>query len=203
MVPPVKGRPTFSLFGMGGSTKTVSTASKATTVATPKTASAPRGVPTINKWKLNGDNTISGLISGSGAFKDGEAITTSAIVGAAKSNSVVQTGSRSKYFLGEEETSKDGGIFSLFGGGGGGEKAAAPAAVKPAPIVKKSAPVKQVDTGAAERKRIAEQAASEKKRKAEEITAERQRKAEGKFCCTIENNRAHVILHAHIMCYNI
>lgn len=106
-VPPVKGRPTFSLFGFGGDTKPVSTSST-TTASAPKTktppvkdvatnVSAPRGVPTISKWKVDAsDNTISGFISGSGSFKDGEPVTTSAIVGVAKSNTVVRTNSGSR-----------------------------------------------------------------------------------------------------------
>ena len=106
-VPPVKGRPTFSLFGLGGGTKPVIT-SPATTESSPKTktppvekvaktVSAPRGVPIISKWKLDAsDNTISGFISGSGSFKDGEPVTTSAIVGGAESNTVVRTKSGSR-----------------------------------------------------------------------------------------------------------
>ena len=106
-VPPVKGRPTISLFGLGGGTKPVSTSST-TTSSAPKAktppvkkaaanVSAPRGVPTISKWKLDAsDNTISGFISGSGSFKDGEPVTTSAIVGRAESNIVVKTKSGSR-----------------------------------------------------------------------------------------------------------
>jgi len=181
-------RPTFSLFGIGGppeskeeSAPVVDAApqtKKSPTLKVAKTtATAPRGVPTLSKWSLNSDNTISGFISGSPNFKDGSPVTTSAITGSAVSGSVVQTKSKSKYFLGEEssggDSSSGGGLFGGLFGGGGEEKAPV---VKSAPV-RKSAPVKK-DDGAAERKRIAEQAALEKKRKAEEIAAEKQRKAE-------------------------
>ena len=97
-VPAVKGRPTFSLFGLGGDTgpsaPEPASTPKAKSVA--KSVSAPRGVPTITNWKLLSDNTISGLISGSPSFKDGAPVTTSAIIDKASSNSVVRTKSGSK-----------------------------------------------------------------------------------------------------------
>jgi hypothetical protein len=43
------------------------------------TISAPRGVPTITKWRKNRDGSVSGIISGSKLFKDGDSITTSPI----------------------------------------------------------------------------------------------------------------------------
>ena len=100
-VTPVNGRPTFSLFGLGGGAAKVSASSEQptqpVTKATTKTAVAPRGVPTISKWKLNPrDNSISGFISGSSAFKEGEPVTTSAIVDEAAGNSVVRTKSGSR-----------------------------------------------------------------------------------------------------------
>ena len=65
-----------------------------------QTSGPPKGVPTISGWKLNGDGSISGRISGSPNFKQGELITTSQIQrGRIDSGSVVQTGSGSKYFL--------------------------------------------------------------------------------------------------------
>ncbi len=61
---------------------------------------APRGVPTLKNWKRNGSSSISGIISGSPNFSDGEKITTSPIVkGSIKSGEVVKTGSGSSYFL--------------------------------------------------------------------------------------------------------
>ena len=152
---------TISLFGFGGDKSDATVSTKSTT-----STAAPRGVPVIAKWKQARDGSITGVISGSSTFSDGDPITTSPIRGKAVGGSVVTTKSGSKYFL----------------EGGFPQATTAPAVAKPAPVVKKSTPVKQVDTGAAERKRIAEQAALEKKRKAEEIAAERQRKAEGKFC---------------------
>ena len=93
---PTGPRPTFSLFGLGGG---VSSQPKTELATTPSamTRSAPRGVPTISKWKLNpNDNTISGFISGSSSFKNGEPVTTSVIVGDAVANSVVRTKSGSR-----------------------------------------------------------------------------------------------------------
>jgi hypothetical protein len=109
-----KPRSTFSLFGLGfgeadeglppasspglkAATKQV--APKKATPA-PKSKTAPRGVPTINRWKKNFDGSITGIISGSNAFNDGERVTTSIIKkGTIAKNEVVTTGSGSKYFL--------------------------------------------------------------------------------------------------------
>ena len=152
-------RPTFSLFGLG-EPKEDSTAQK-TAVAAPsakKSApTAPRGVPKINKWSLNSDNTISGFISGSSSFDDGAPVTTSPIVGSAVSGSVVQTKSGSKYFL-SEEASSGGGFFSFFGG-----QDVAPSApeVKPTPKKTESARDAQQESQAAEEK---SRAAAEGKR---------------------------------------
>jgi len=63
-------------------------------------ATAPRGVPSLVKWKRNGDSSITGFISGSPRFKEGEKITTSPITrGKIGSGEVVKTGSGSSYFL--------------------------------------------------------------------------------------------------------
>ena len=85
---------TISLFGFGGdkSDATVSTKSTASTAA-------PRGVPVISKWKQARDGSITGAISGSSTFSDGDPITTSPIRGKAVGGSVVTTKSGSKYFL--------------------------------------------------------------------------------------------------------
>lgn len=61
--------------------------------------SAPAGIPTITKWRQNKDGSITGLISGSNAFRNGESVTTSVIKGNASDNTVVQTISGSKYYL--------------------------------------------------------------------------------------------------------
>lgn len=70
--------------------------------ATP--SNAPRGVPSLSRWKQNSDGSITGLIYGSSAFKDGESITTSMIKGEVSENSVIQTVSGSKYYLMAKES---------------------------------------------------------------------------------------------------
>ena len=61
---------------------------------------APRGVPSLVRWKRNGNSSITGFISGSPRFKEGERVTTSPITsGNVKSGEVVKTGSGSSYFL--------------------------------------------------------------------------------------------------------
>ena len=63
-------------------------------------AKAPRGVPTMDSWRQNRDKSITGIISGSASFPDGEKITTSPIAkGTIDSGEVVFTKSGSKYFL--------------------------------------------------------------------------------------------------------
>lgn len=102
-----KPRSTFSLFGLGfgesddGPSPTPASSPKpAPKVAAAKAATAPRGVPTVSRWKKNSDGSITGIISGSKAFNDGERITTSAIKnGKISKGEVVVTGSGSKYFL--------------------------------------------------------------------------------------------------------
>lgn len=105
---------TISLFGLGQGSDVSTTSSpvvpakKSPTLNVKQSPSqmiqkpvAPKGMPTISGWKLNGDGTISGRITGSPNFKQGELITTSQIKnGRIESGSVVQTGSGSKYFLG-------------------------------------------------------------------------------------------------------
>ena len=151
---PAQPRPTFSLFGVGGSSQDTTEKVAATTPAPAKKApTAPRGVSTIDKWTLNSDNTISGFISGSPDFNDGSPVTTSPIAGKASSNTVVQTKSRSKYFLGEESS---GGLFGgLFGG-------------QQAPVSKPAPAEKTTDNAQAARKEAQAAAAAAKKAKQEE-----------------------------------
>ena len=59
----------------------------------------PRGVPVFSNWRKNRDGSITGLISGSKSFDEGEKVTTSPIKGDIKSKTVVETISGSKYFL--------------------------------------------------------------------------------------------------------
>jgi len=103
---------TISLFGFGQGDDN---ANKSKVRPPSKVRPAPRGVPTISKWRQNRDESISGFISGSPAFDDGEAITTSPIVkGELLKGNVVQTGSGSRYYL-DEPSAASGGVFSLFG----------------------------------------------------------------------------------------
>jgi hypothetical protein len=78
---------TISLFGFGQ--KNGDTDSSSST-------SAPGGVPTISRWRQESDGSITGVISGSSAFKNGDPITTSPIRGKAVGGSVVTTKSGSK-----------------------------------------------------------------------------------------------------------
>ena len=190
-VPPVKGRPTFSLFGIGGgvtpeakSAPTVTKSApkaKTPTLKIAKSVSAPRGVPTISKWKLNPDKSISGFISGSSAFKEGEPVTTSAIVGNAADNTVVRTKSGSQYFLGEEDTSS-GGLFGLFGSASNSAPSSKPAA----PVTPKGPSPAEIAAErrqqAAEKQRLAKEAAAaaaeERKQAQAAAAAERARAAE-------------------------
>ena len=57
----------------------------------------PRGVPTVSNWRQNPDGSISGRISGSPNFSDGDSITTSPVAQGATSDSVVTTSSGSRW----------------------------------------------------------------------------------------------------------
>ena len=113
-----KPRPTFSLSGLGFGTKdkdlpppSKKPPQAAKAAIPPKVAPqaakaaippkvAPRGVPTMKRWKRNFDGSITGTISGSKTFKDGERVTTSTIAkGKIGKKEVVTTGSGSRYFL--------------------------------------------------------------------------------------------------------
>jgi hypothetical protein len=66
----------------------------------PVVKKGPKGVPAIGRWKQNRDKSISGLITGSMAFPDGEKITTSPIAkGTVAPGEVVVTSSGTRYFL--------------------------------------------------------------------------------------------------------
>ncbi len=66
-----------------------------------KAVKPPAGVPVINKFKQNRDGSITGFITGSASFREGERITTSKLAPKQKieAGSVVTTVSGSKYFL--------------------------------------------------------------------------------------------------------
>jgi hypothetical protein len=98
-----KGKPraTFSLFGLafGDTDEGLPPAEKPKPSATP-VKTAPRGVPTFTRFRKNRDGSITGIISGSPNFTDGDRVTTSAIAkGKIEKYEVVVTGSGSKYFL--------------------------------------------------------------------------------------------------------
>ena len=83
----------FFGFGQSDNTNEDNAASK---VAAKRVSSAPRGVPTISKWRRNRDGSISGQIFGSSGFGEGESITTSPITSDPVDGSVVQTASGSR-----------------------------------------------------------------------------------------------------------
>jgi hypothetical protein len=92
-------RQTFSLAALfaGEDAGTDGARRKAVTSRPPQRVEAPpRGVPVITKWRQNSDRSISGFISGSSNFEEGEAVTTSPINGEAIAKAVVttETGSR-------------------------------------------------------------------------------------------------------------
>ena len=100
-------RSTFSLFGLvNDETPKPEPSRKVARAPTPAPApveqvkTAPRGVPTMSRWRKNGDGSVSGIISGSPSFRDGERVTTSPIKrGKIAKFEVVTTGSGSRYFL--------------------------------------------------------------------------------------------------------
>ena len=61
-----------------------------------KVSAAPKGVPMLSKWRKNGDGSISGTISGSPAFREGEFVTTSPVAGNAIDGATVRTSSGSR-----------------------------------------------------------------------------------------------------------
>lgn len=91
----VASKATISLFGFG---RTVDDEVEVTKSA--NVGKAPRGVPTLKRWRRNLDGSVSGLVSGSRVFDDGERITTSPIAkGDISSGQIVTTGSGSRYYL--------------------------------------------------------------------------------------------------------
>jgi chemotaxis protein histidine kinase CheA len=95
-----KPRATFSLFGLGLGAVDEGLPPPARAPQPATAASAPRGVPIMTRWKKNRDGSITGIISGSKSFKDGEQVTTSIIArGKIARKETVTTGSSSRYFL--------------------------------------------------------------------------------------------------------
>jgi len=96
-----KARPgaTISLgfLNFGSDDKNEDTGSDKSGKGAPQVVSqAPRGVPTITSWRQNRDGSISGKISGSSAYSDGEAVTTSSITTDAVDGGLVNTTSGSR-----------------------------------------------------------------------------------------------------------
>ena len=90
-------RATLRLFGLGNADDDESLPAPKPAV---KGRKAPFGTPTLSRWRKNRNGSITGLISGSRSFDDGERITTSNIAkGTIASGEVVTTGSGSRYFL--------------------------------------------------------------------------------------------------------
>lgn len=88
-----------AIFGFGRDAET-STSSGTSGNSAPVKKEAPKGVPTIERWKAGGDKAITGFIRGASQFRDGEKITTSPIAkGKISSGELVVTSSGTKYFL--------------------------------------------------------------------------------------------------------
>jgi hypothetical protein len=192
-VPPAMERTNFSLFRSGGGAPKampIPDAAAATKNVPPTAATtpnvAPHGVPMILRWKIDpGDCPISVHIRRPGFFKDGEPVTTSSIVGEAAPNTVGRAKSVSRFFLGDEDESKSGGIFGFFGGGG---VVVEPKLSKaPNPLVFSQSPSSSSSSTptAAEKTNISEETAAAKK-KANEMAAERKRIVEA----TAASNKA-------------
>lgn len=98
---------TISLGFFNFGSKKVDESSSSPAKDAPKVAAkAPRGVPTLSKWYQNKDGSVTGLIAGSSAFTNGESITTSPLsTKDPQSESLVVTGSGSKYFLDDKPSS--------------------------------------------------------------------------------------------------
>jgi hypothetical protein len=102
-----KPRATFSLslskfFGLDEATdnKKEKIIPSSRTSRSPVQRKGPKGVPSISRWKQNKDKSITGFISGSPAFPDGENITTSPIAkGTIKPGELVVTSSGTRYLL--------------------------------------------------------------------------------------------------------
>jgi hypothetical protein len=96
----VASRATIGLFGFGKFQSDVD-ADMQSIKSEATTRKAPPGAPTLRPWKKNFDGSVTGKISGSRIFQNGEKVTTSAIKsGKFVAGEVVTTGSGSKYFLG-------------------------------------------------------------------------------------------------------
>jgi len=102
-----KSRTTISLGNLFGiNAAEVENEVKVDDITSKMKAAAPQGVPVVSNWEQNTDGSISGRISGSSNFSNGQYITTSPVPQGATSNSVVKTSSGSRYFLEQEQQAK-------------------------------------------------------------------------------------------------
>jgi len=102
-----KSRTTISLGNLfGGNAAEVENEVKVDNITSKPKAAVPQGVPVVSNWEQNADGSISGRISGSPNFSNGQYITTSPVPQGATSNSVVKTSSGSRYFLEQEQQAK-------------------------------------------------------------------------------------------------
>ena len=93
-------RATIALFGFGSGSEEADEMKAPSPRRTKAIGKAPGGVPTISSWRKKFDGSITGLITGSKNFSEGERVTTSPIVkGKVEVGEVVTTGSGSRYFL--------------------------------------------------------------------------------------------------------
>jgi hypothetical protein len=91
---------TITLGSIFNGASSASTIKMSTTAERAKKKEAPRGVPTIERWKVDQDKAVTGFIRGSNQFRDGEKVTTSPIPkGSIASGEVVVTSSGTRYFL--------------------------------------------------------------------------------------------------------
>ena len=136
-------------------------------------SSPPRGVPVLSKWRQNNDGSITGMISGSNAYKDGESVTTSVITTKAEGGTVVKTKSGSRYYLAAKATG--GGFFGI-----GAPKTPVAATDKAQSDLESKRKAQQ--EAAAKKREEAEAAVQERKR----IAEEKRRQAEEKKRLAIE-----------------
>lgn len=85
----------LGFFNFGGSDDVVS--NQKAGVLPRVVSQAPRGVPSLSRWRKNRDGSVTGFISGSRAYSDGESVTTSPITTDAVDGGLVQTTSGSRY----------------------------------------------------------------------------------------------------------
>ena len=92
-----KSRTTISLGDLfGGNAAKEESKVKVDVTPPKKKSAAPPGVPVLSNWKQNSDGSITGRISGSPNFTDGQFITTSPIAPGATENSLARTSSGSR-----------------------------------------------------------------------------------------------------------